>query len=283
MSADSNKVILVGSGKTGREVVRIIEENEIKGVAAFGIRKESELEKFTGEVTEEVELVLLVADLGSEKENSLALKAAAMIKKKGKVVAAILTTPPLFEGEKAIMRTLEVVREINVEADTSLIINKETFNTPPEKGCSFVELINSLISVEETIAGCIQNMMSLIAKSGAINTDLEDLKTVLAESGTFTIEIGLGAGENRVGNAIEQILSSPLMKKCDISTARKVLVKVLAPKNIPLIMTEMKVVSGFIETLPARVEVKWGVGESDDKDIVSVIILAAGFDVKLPE
>lgn len=184
------------------DVVRIIAENEVKGVATFGIKNESELEKLIGDVTEEVELVLLVADLGNKKENSLALQAATLTKEKGKVVAAFLATPPLFEGEKAIMRALEVAREINGEADTSLIINKETFNRPPEKGCTFVELINSLVSVEETIADFIQNKMSLIAKSGTINIDLEDLKIALSETGTFTLERGLGAGENKVGLAI---------------------------------------------------------------------------------
>ena len=282
MDTKSKKVLLFGIGETGLNVVRIIADNNLKGIATFGIKNESELEMLTGEVTEEVELVLLVADLGNHKENSLALQAAKLEKKNGKVVAAILTTPPLFEGEKAIRRALEVARKISREVDSSLIINKETFNALPKEECSFDELFYSFVAVEDTIADGINNIMALISEEGEIKINVQDLKTVLAESGTFTIESGFGAGENRVEMAIEQILSSPLVKKCDISTARRVLIKLFPPKNPPLTMEEMKEVSGFIKTLPSHADVKWGVGEPDDDDFLSIIILASGFDVKLP-
>lgn len=284
MNTEQNKVLLLGIGETGLGATRIIDNNEaVSGIKAFGIKKEVDIKKLTGNILEDTELVILAANLGAEKENSLAILAAELVKKMGKTVTAVLTTPRIFEGEKAIMRALETAQKIGQVTDTSLIINEETFSTPPAEGCSFAELINSLVAVEETIAGCIQDMMALIAESGAINLDLEDLKRALAESGTFTIVSGLGAGENRMCMAIENALSSPLMKKCDISTVRRVLIKVLAPKNTPLIMEEMKAISEFVETLPSRADVKWGVGESDDEDLVSVIILVSGFDVKLPE
>lgn len=284
MNTEQNKVLLLGIGDTDLGATRIIDNNEaVSGIKAFGIKKEVDIKKLTGNILEDAELVILAANLGAEKENSLAILATELVKKMGKTVTAVLTTPRIFEGEKAIMRALETAQKIGQVTDTSLIINEETFSTPPAEGCSFAELINSLVAVEETIAGCIQDMIALIAESGAINLDLEDLKRALAESGTFTIVSGLGAGENRMCMAIENALSSPLMKKCDISTVRRVLIKVLAPKNTPLIMEEMKTISEFVETLPSRADVKWGVGESDDEDLVSVIILVSGFDVKLPE
>lgn len=280
---ESNTVLLLGIGETGQDVVRIIVQNETKGIAVFGIKNESEPEQLTANVFKEVELVLLVADLGNKEENSLALQVSRIAKEQGKVSIAILTIPRLFEGEEAIMRAVETAQEIGKISDSLLVINKETFNTVPEEGCSFAELISSLVPVEETIADCIQNMMTLISKEGEIIIDVHDLKTVLAESGAFIIESGMGAGEDRVGTAIEQVLSSPLMKACDISTAQRVLIKFLAPKATPLIMDEMKAVTGFVKTLPSHADVKWGIGESDDDDILSVIVLASAFDVKLPK
>lgn len=283
MNTELNKVLLLGIGETGRDVLRIIAENEVKGIATFGINNESDLKQLTENVFDKAELVLMVADLGSEKENSLALRTAKLGKKNEKVVAAFLATPHLFEGEKAIIRALEAAREINGEADTSLFINKEDITDVPEKGCSFAELINSLVSVEETIAGGIQDIMSIISEKGAIKSDEQDLETALVKSGTFTVGRGIGAGKDRIGLAIEDALSSPLMKKCDISSAQKVLIKILVPKCTPLRVDEMNAVTEFIETLPTSADVKFGVGESDDDDILSVIVLASGFDVKLPE
>lgn len=281
MNTESNKVLLIGIGETGLEVGRIIGEDEVKGIAILGIKEESDLKQLTGSVFEEAELVLWVADLGNKKENSLALEAATLAKGSGKVLAAFLTTPRLFEGEKMIMRALEAAQEINGEVDSWLIINKEAIATVPENGGSFDDLINSIVSGEEIIAEGIRNIMSLITEECGIKIDVQDLKTTLVESGTFTIVRGIGAGKNRIGLAVEMAMSSPLMKTCDISTARRVLIKVLAPKSTPLIMDEMNAVTEFVGTLPPHVDVKWGIGESVD-NLVSVIILASGFDEKLP-
>lgn len=284
MNTDSYKVLLLGIGETGLGVSRIIGENyAVPGIKVFGIKNEYDLKKLSGNVIEETELVILAAHLGVQKENSLVTQAAEIAKKMGKTVAAVLTTPRIFEGEKAVMSAMETAQELGRVVDASLIINQETFNTPPEEGCTFAELINSLVAIEETIAECIQNMLKLIANSGAITIELEDLKTALTGSDTFTIASGIGAGENRIGFAIEGALSSPLMRNCDLTTAKRVLIKFLAPKTSPVTMKEINAVSEFIETLPSRADLNWGIGESDDDDIVSVIILTSGFDVKLPE
>ncbi|MBD5269261.1 MAG: hypothetical protein HDS43_01375 [Bacteroides sp.] len=283
MDTESNKVLLLGIGETGLAVTQILGRNKVKGITTLGIDEESQLKLLNAQKLQEAEPVLIVADLGSEKENSLALKAATLGKEKGKVVATILTTPPLSEGEKAVMGALEAAGKISREVDSFLIINKETFNALPKEECSFDELIYSSFAVEESIADGIHSIMALISEEDEIKIDVQDLKTALAESGTFTVESGLGSGENRVGLALEMVLSSPLMKTCDISSARRILIKVLVPKKTPLTKGEMKLVREFIETLPSYADVKWGVGESDDDDILSIIILASGFDVKLPK
>ena len=283
MDTESNKVLLLGVGETGLAVVRLIAEKEVKGITAYGIVNESGFGQLTGNIIEEAELVLLVTDLGYQEEDSLALQAAKFAKENKKIVAAFLTTPPLFEGEKKIRRALGTAQEIGREVDTSFIINQETFNNRHEEKVSFYDLINSLVPEEERIADSIQNMMDLIAESGSVNIDLEDLNKTFAKSGTFAIECGFGAGENRIGLAIEQALSSRMMRTCDIFTSRKVLIKVLTPNNSPVTTAEMKIVSEFIDKFPAHADIKWGVGEADDDVIVSVIILVSGFDVKLPE
>ena len=48
-------------------------------------------------------------------------------------------------------------------------------------------------------------------------------------------------------------------------------------------MKEIQKVSQFVEELPAPINMTWGMGESDEDDILSVIFLASGFDVKLTE
>lgn len=279
---ESKKVMLLGIGETGLEVTRIIDRDEVKGIATCAIENESELEQLTGNVIEEAELIILVADLGYKKENSLALQVAELAKTHGKIVVSFLTTPRLFEGERVIMHALETALTIGRKVDGSLVLNKETFNAVPENGCSFAELINSLVSVEETIADSIQKMMNLVSESGGINIDLDDLETTLRESGTFIIESGVGVGENRVSDALEAALSSPVMSKCDIYTSRRILIKLVTSSQTELRTDEISALSKFLEKLPSNVDVKWGLGKSDNlQGEVEVILLASGFDVKI--
>ena len=283
MNTESNKVLLLGIGETGLEVTQILGRNKVKGITTLGIDEESQLKLLYTHKIQETELVILVADLGSKKEGILTLQAAKLAKENGKIVASFITIPRIFEGEKKIMRALETAMELKSEVDASLIINKENFTNLPEDGYSPAELVDSLVPVEDRIADAIQNMMALIYGNGAINIDLDDLKSTLVQRGTFAIESGIGYKANRIRDAIEMALSSPMMKTCDIFTSRKVLIKVLSPKNSPISMDEVNMLADFIGKFPPYVDVKWGEGTADDDDLLSVIILSSGFDVKLPE
>lgn len=313
MNTESNKVLLLGIGETGLQVTQILGRNKVKGITTLGIDEESQLKLLYTHKIQETELVILVADLGSKKEGILTLQAAKLAKENGKIVASFITIPRIFEGEKKIMRALETAMELKSEVDASLIINKENFTNLPEDGYSPAELVDSLLAVENRIADAIQNMMALISGHGGVNIDLDDLKSALALGGTFAIDSGFGIGEDRISDAIDMVLSSPMMKTCDIFTSRKVLIRILTPEKSPGIIRYAKIISEFIKKFPQHVDVTLGVGRLDDYDLslfmilselvyqlptpvdvnlgerkadddLSIVtILATGFDVKLTE
>ena len=313
MHTESNKVLLLGIGETGLEVTQILGRNKVKGITTLGIDEESQLKLLYIHKIQEAELVMLVADLGSKKEGILTLQAAKLAKEHGKIVASFVTIPRIFEGEKKIMHALETAMELKSEVDASLIINKENFSNLPEDRYSPAELVDSLLAVENRIADAIQNMMALISGHGGVNIDLDDLKSALELGGTFAIDSGFGIGEDRISDAIDMVLSSPMMKTCDIFTSRKVLIRILTPEKSPGIIRYAKIISEFIKKFPQHVDVTLGVGRLDDYDLslfmilselvyqlptpvdvnlgerkadddLSIVtILATGFDVKLTE
>ena len=180
-------------------------------------------------------------------------------------------------------------------------------------GCPLAEFLDSIEPDEEWIAGGIQSMMDLISGHGGVNIDLDDLKSALALGGTFAIDSGFGIGEDRIMDAIEMALSSPMMNTCDIFTSRKLLIRILTPEKSPVFIRYAKIISEFIKKFPQHVDVTLGVGRLDDDDLslfmilselayqlatpvdvnlgerkadddlYIVTILATGFDVKLPE
>ena len=106
MNTESNKVLMVGIGETGLGTSQKIRTNKVKGITTLGIEEESQLKlQYTAKI-QEAELVILVADSGSKKDDILTLQAAKLAKENGKIVAAFITTPRIFEGKKKIMRAL---------------------------------------------------------------------------------------------------------------------------------------------------------------------------------
>ncbi|MDE6553893.1 MAG: hypothetical protein K2K98_13190, partial [Muribaculaceae bacterium] len=86
MNTESNIVLLVGIGETGLEVTQILGRNKVKGITTLGIDKESQLKLLYAQKIPEAELVILVADLGSKKDDNLTLQAAKLAKENGKIV-----------------------------------------------------------------------------------------------------------------------------------------------------------------------------------------------------
>lgn len=278
------KVILLGIGNTGMTLTDIIEENKVAGVTVRNIDKKDDLGTLSKCFVKETEVVVVVANLRDQTEGSLALQAVKAAKGSGKITVAVLTTPDIYEGEKKFLRALDTAVEIRHKVDSSLIINKIRFNNSVPT-CTFEELISSLVSEEQIIADVIQNMISLISGSGSgsIKIDHDNLKDALMNSGTFTIVSGSGIGKNRIRIALKKALSSPLLKHCDIYSASNIIIKIIVPKNAPVIMKEIQEVSQFVEKLPPLIDVIWGGEESDEDNILSVIIIISGFTVKMTE
>ena len=96
MDTEFGKVLLLGIGETGLEVIQILGRNKVKGLVTCAIENEPGLKPLNTNSIGEEEIVIIVADLGYENENSLAIQASRLTKDQGKVVIAILTTPRLF-------------------------------------------------------------------------------------------------------------------------------------------------------------------------------------------
>lgn len=226
-------------------------------------------------------VVCLIADLGNPKENRLAIEAVRTIKANGYTLACILATPYLYEGEKVIREALQTASEIGKMADAVLIMNKES-DKEPGSPISFSQLLLKLTSLEVNIAGILDDLMVLVSAPTATGFNISDLKEALKESGTWTITEDYGVGNNRVMDALHSALYSIGLKKCDHPSPRHILIKLLASAKYPIRAEELKGIDSIIANLSNRVDIKLGTGITDNpEDLVTAIIFASGFDVKL--
>src|SRR5881409_3766454 len=70
--------------------------------------------------------------------------------------------------------------------------------------------------------------------SGIVNVDFADVRTVMQNGGGAIMGTGMGRGENRAMEAVQQAISSPLLDNISISGATGVLINITGGEDLTL-------------------------------------------------
>ena len=228
-------------------------------------------------------MVFITAGMGGGTGTGAAPVIAHEAKERGILTVGIVTIPFQFEGNKKIDQALDGVDAIAKEVDAILIINNELLRTVyPD-----LTFRSAFEKADTTLSTAARSIAEIITMHGIINLDFQDVCTVLRQGGIALMSTGYGEGENRVREAIEDALNSPLLNNRDIKSSTKILLSI-SFNDLPdednepqeLMMEEINEVDKFMSEFRKDVETKWGV--SIDRTLgkkVKVTILATGFDV----
>jgi len=138
---------------------------------------------------------------------------------------------------------------------------------------------------DEVLASSVKGIAELVTKSGLVNVDFADLKTILSEAG-FAV-IGLGEAsldakkEDRARVAVETALNSPLLD-ADVSTSTRALINVIGGEDMSLKEAEY-VVAETAGRINPNAHIIWGsrVDEKIKKSSMRVLVVLAG--VRFPK
>ncbi|MDE6649733.1 MAG: cell division protein FtsZ [Muribaculaceae bacterium] len=226
------------------------------------------------------EMVFITAGMGGGTGTGAAPVVARIAKEENKLTIGIVTIPFLFEGKKKIMKAIEGAKEMQKHVDALLVINNENLiEIYPD-----LNFFNAFEKADDTLANAARSISEIISEECYINVDFEDVKTTLKDSKTAIIATAFGEGENRISSAIRNALHSPLMKKHDVNTSQRLLLKFSCNRNSerPITTQEMTEIYAFTSKLPATIDVKWGIADVPELgDKLKVTILASGFDLTL--
>lgn len=231
---------------------------------------------------DDTEMVFITAGMGGGTGTGAAPVVARIARECGMLTIGIVTVPFYFEGESKILKALEGVDEMQKHVDALLVINNENLI---ELYKDF-NIFNAFSKADETLANAARSISEIISEECYINVDFQDVKTILKDSGTAIISTAYGEGDNRITSAIHNALHSPLLKKHDINTSKRLLLKFSCWKDSerPVCTEEINEISQFTSKLPPSIDVKWGFADNPAMgDGVKVTILASGFDVTLRE
>ncbi len=221
-------------------------------------------------------MVFITAGMGGGTGTGAAPVVARVAKELEILTVGIVTLPFLFEGMPKIKKAMAGIEEMRKHVDALLVINNERLREIyPDLG-----FMNAFSKADDILATAVESIMEIIVREGYINRDFNDVRTTLLDGGTAIISTGYGEGENRVTNAIENAIRSPLLKNSDIYSSKRLLFVVyLSPDKEQMTLAESEELTAFTSKFANSPDVITGFYLDDTLgDKMKITILASGFD-----
>jgi len=199
---------------------------------------------------------------------------AEIAKESGALTVAVVTLPFDFEGTKRRMIADEGIKNLKEKVDTLIVVPNQKVLSIIDKKTPILEAFKKIDSV---LYQGVKGIADLITTPGLINVDFADVKTIMENSGTALMGLGMGSGEKRAMAAIKQAISSPLLD-VNIEGARAVLFNVVGGPD--LTMSEVDEIATIIKnTVDPEAEIIFG-AVIDDKmmDQIKITLIATRFN-----
>ena len=224
----------------------------------------------------QTEIVFITAGIGGGTGTGATPVVARIAKQElGLLTVAIVTIPLLREGRNKIVKAINAVEELRKEVDATLVINNQKIlELYPEESYT-----RSLFLADQTLANAVRSVSDLIYRNGVINVDANDVIKILKDGGVAIISTGIGEGENRVKDAIDQAINSPLLNGNDVYRASRLLVFHYESSTSPLMNNEMEPLDGLALSMERNFDSITGHGVDDSLgEKIKITILASGFN-----
>lgn len=226
-------------------------------------------------------MVFITCGLGGGTGTGSAPIIAEIAKSMGALTIAVVTLPFTSEGKIRMENAIAGLDKLKKYTDTLIVIkNDRLLNLVPD-----LPLNTAFKVCDEVLAGSVKGIAELVTKSGLVNVDFADLKTILTDAGFAVIGLGEASlevkNEERARIAIETALKSPLLD-ADISSATKALINVVGGEDMTLKEAEF-VVAETSKKINTDSHIIWGarIEENLKKSSVRVLVVLAG--VKFPK
>lgn len=191
------------------------------------------------------------------------------------ITVGVVTKPFEYEREYKMNQAIKGIDEMRKHVDALLIIPNERLFKINEKMLSFKQ---AFAMVDDVLYRSVKIISDVVYDSttGTIGTDFADLCSTLSNSGDAHIALGTGTGENKIQDAVSQVVNSPLLET-SINRATKLLVNVTLSADSPV--SDLREVMNLIsEAADPSVEMIQGVSQNEDiTDTISIAVIATGF------
>ncbi len=197
-------------------------------------------------------LVFLVAGLGGGTGTGAVPVVAEITREMGALTIGCVTIPFTIEMSRR-EKSREAITQLAQTCDSVVIID----NSKLREVAGNLPLKEALNVANALVGAFVKNLTDTITQPSLVNLDYADLRAVMERGGVSSIGIGEGDGEDRVGKAVAQAISTPLLDVRDISASYGVLVHIVGGEDLTL---EEVAVAGelIMDKVPNTKRIIWG-------------------------
>lgn len=222
------------------------------------------------------DMVFVTAGMGGGTGTGAAPVVAECAKEIGALTVGVVTKPFSFEGRRRMQQAERGIAKLMEKVDTLITIPNDRLLQVVEKRTS---ILDAFRIADDVLRQGVQGISDLIAVPGLINLDFADVKTIMTQTGSALMGIGIATGENRAADAAQTAISSPLLET-SIQGAKGVLLNITGGMNLGLfeVNEAAEIISQAAD--PEANIIFGAVIDESLQDEIRVTVIATGFDAK---
>lgn len=239
-----------------------------------GKRSAEETQNEIREMLKDTDMVFITCGLGGGTGSGAAPVVAEIARDMGILTVAVVTKPFTFEGPQRRAIAERAHEELSRNVDTIITIQNDRILQIIDKKTSLMEAFKI---VDDVLRQGVQGISELITVPGLINVDFADVRTIMSDTGSALMGIGLGTGETRALEAAKSAISSPLLDIA-IDGARGILFTITGGSSLAMqeVAEAAKIITSSAHE-DARVIFGAVIDETMGEDI-RITVIATGFE-----
>ena len=217
------------------------------------------------------DMVFITCGLGGGTGTGSSPVIAEVAKKMGILTVAIVTMPFQMEGQRRYENAVLGLEQLESQVDTLIVIpNDKLLELAPD-----LPLQTAFKIADEILTNAVKGIAELVTRSGLVNLDFADIKTVMGKGGVALIGVGESDTDSRAVDSVMKAINNPLLD-VDISGANGALINVSGGPDMTL-EEARKVVETISEKISKEARLIWGAQISEDlANTIRVMLIVTG-------
>ena len=223
---------------------------------------------------QDADMVFITAGMGGGTGTGAAPIIAKASMDCGALTVAVVTKPFTFEGKKRWNRAAKGIQYLSNFVDSLVVIPNDKLIETSERNTSMLE---AFAMADDILRQGVQGISDLISEYGLVNVDFADVRTIMEGRGVAHMGVGVGTGDDRIEEAIQNAINSPLLET-SIDGAKSILLYVSGGYDMG--MLDINTIADRVQSVAdADANIIFGASINEEmENKISVTIIATDFN-----